>query len=75
MTQTTHHFFAASIFDWATTTPERSLPELIDLMERKGNDFNLYLVPVPYDTDYKIYHYQPHVEGTQWLGHFKEKKK
>ena len=69
------HFFAASVVDWATTTPERDLPALIKRMERMGRGFNLFLVPVPYDTDYDINFYQPQVEGTQWLGYFEGKGK
>jgi hypothetical protein len=71
--QANQHFFAASPFDWATTTEERDLPALIRLMERKGNGFNLFLVPVPHDTNYEINFYQPQVEGTQWLGYFDKK--
>ena len=78
MTQTehpTHHFFAASTSDWATTTPDRDLPALIKRMESMGRGFNLFLVPVPYDTDYNINFFQPQVEGTQWLGYFEGKGK
>jgi len=64
------HFFAASAFDWAQTTPTRDLREVMHIMEKYGNSYNLYLVPVPHDTNYDINMYQPQVEGTQWLGYF-----
>ena len=68
------HFFAASAFDWAQTTPTRDLREVMHIMEKYGNSYNLYLVPVPHDTPYDINMYQPQVEGTQWLGFFEVKK-
>ena len=64
------HFFAASVWDWATTTDNRDLPALIKYMEKQGRGFNLFLVPVSHDTPYEINFYQPQVEGTQWLGFF-----
>jgi hypothetical protein len=69
------HFFAASTFTWAQTTPHRTLPQLIKLMESEGHGFNLFLVPVPYSEEYEINFYQPQVEGTQWLGYFEGEKK
>jgi hypothetical protein len=70
-----HHFYASSVAQWATTTPERDLRDLMRLMERDGYDFNLFYVPVPHDTPYQINMYQPQVEGTKWLGFFDVKKK
>lgn len=64
------HFFASSAGTWMTTTPERSLSDLLKAMQAEGLTFNLFLVPVPYDADYEIKRYQPQVEGTQWLGYF-----
>lgn len=69
------HFFAASAFDWAQTTPERDLREVMYIMEKYNHSYNLYLVPVPHDTPYEINFYQPQVEGTQWLGYFEVNKK
>jgi hypothetical protein len=69
------HFFAASTWDWATTTPERDLPALIKYMEKQGRGFNLFLVPVSFDTDYDINFFQPQVDGTQWLGFFNGESK
>ena len=43
-------------------------------MEKYGHDYNLYLVPVPYDTPYDITFYQTRVKGTQWLGYFEVNK-
>jgi hypothetical protein len=73
-TQAKQHFFAASVYDWAMTTPERDLPALMELMEKNGHGYNLFLVPVPHDTHYDINFFQPQVEGTQWLGFFDVKK-
>ena len=64
------HFFASSAAAWMTTTPDRDLLELIDAMKREGLTFNLFIVPLPYDADYKIERYQPQVKDTIWLGIF-----
>lgn len=73
--QANQHFFAASTWDWAATTPERDLPALIKYMEKQGRGYNLFLVPVSFDTDYEIAFFQPQVEGTQWLGFFEGESK
>jgi len=73
--QANTHFFAASTFTWAQTTPTRDLPALIRLMEKDKHGFNLFLVPLPHDAEYSINFYQPQVDGTQWLGYFEGKKK
>lgn len=72
---TTSHFYASSIATWVTTTPTRTLKELLAHMEREGYEFNLFYVPVPYDASYSIRMYQPQVEGTLFLGHFEPMKK
>jgi hypothetical protein len=69
-----HHFFAASALTWATTTGERTLQDLLKLMDKERLAYNLYLVPVKYDADYDIEFFQPQVEGTSWLGTFTFKK-
>lgn len=69
------HFFAASTSTWMATTPDRSLPEMLKLMAKEGQGYNLFLVPLPYDADYQISFFQPQVEGTQWLGFFEPKEK
>ena len=74
-TQAKQHFFAASVFTWAQTTPTRDLPALIRLMEQEGAGYNLFLVPLPHDAEYEINFFQPQVEGTQWLGFFDKKGK
>lgn len=68
------HFYAASVVQWATTTPERDLRQLLKLMDRDKHPYNLFLVPTPYDATYEIRWYQPQVEGTVWLGHFETGK-
>ena len=67
---THHHFFAASAMTWATTTTERSLQDLLKLMDKERLTYNLYIVPTKYDTPYDIEWFQPQVEGTRWLGTF-----
>ena len=73
-TQAKQHFFAASVYDWAMTTDERDLRQLMKLMDGFGAGYNLFLVPVSHDTPYDINFFQPQVEGTQWLGFFDVKK-
>lgn len=64
------HFFASSAATWMTTTPKRSLSDLLSAMQAEGLTFNLFLVPLPHDADYEIKTYRPQVEGAQWLGFF-----
>lgn len=64
------HFFAASASTWMTTTPERGLDKLIELMAREQRVFNVYKVPLPHTADYQIKMYRPQVEGAEWLGCF-----
>jgi hypothetical protein len=70
MTDTQHHFFAASASTWATTSPERNLQDLLKLMDKERLAYNLYLVPVAHDTDYNIEWFRPLVEGTMHMGTF-----
>jgi hypothetical protein len=72
---TESHFFASSVATWVTTTPERNLKQVLDLMEKEGYPFNLFSVPLPYDADYEIKMYQPQAKGTQWLGFFEGESK
>lgn len=69
------HFFAASADTWMTTNPARDLIQLIKAMEKHKLMFNLFFVPVPYDTDYEIEAYRPVVNGITWLGMFNPKEK
>lgn len=73
--QAKQHFFAASTSTWMATTPDRNLSQVLKLMEKEGQGFNLFLVPLPHDADYEISFFQPQVEGTQWLGFFEGEKK
>ena len=69
------HFYASSAFTWITTSPTRTLQQLIKHMDKEGYTYNLFLVPLPHTADYEINFYQPQVEGTQWLGTFEKKGK
>ena len=78
MTENHYHFYASSAAQWATTTDERDLRQLLKLMDKDGYDYNLFLVPGKHTDDYEIKMYQPMVKDTQWLGTFtlpKKKKK
>ena len=48
------HFFASSVADWITTTPDRSLSFVLQYMENEGLPFNLFYVPQPWDSNYEI---------------------
>ena len=67
---TTSHFYASSAEGWITTTPQRTLKELLAFMERDGLTFNLFYVPLPYNSSYVIKNYEPQVEGVELLGQF-----
>jgi hypothetical protein len=69
------HFYASSCAMWATTNEERDLPALLELMEKDGYTYNLYMVPGPHDAEYEIKMYCPQVEGAEWLGTFTLPKK
>jgi hypothetical protein len=71
--KTDFHFFAASFYDWGLTTPTRTLPELIDLMNKFGNNYDLWWVPLPHDETYSIDWYAPQVDGAVKVGTFKPK--
>ena len=73
--QPNHHFYASSVAQWATTTDKRDLRQLLKLMDKDGYSYNLFLVPIPHDSQYEIKFYQPQVEGTQWLGFFEGESK
>lgn len=69
------HFYASSVCTWITTNGKRDLRQLLKHMDKEGNPYSLYLVPVPHDEPYEIKMYQPQVEGTQWVGFFEPKTK
>jgi len=75
MKEPVQHFYASSVAQWATTTPERDLRQLLKLMDEDGYPYNLFLVPAAHDAPYDIRFFQPQVEGTQWLGFFEVKEK
>lgn len=72
---TDKHFYASSVYTWMTTSDTRDLRQLLQLMDKEGETYNLYLVPLPHTEDYDIKRYQPQVEGTEWLGTFAKKGK
>ena len=64
------HFFAASASTWATTNNERNLQDLLKLMDKEKQAYNLWLVPISHDEDYAIEWFKPQVEGTMHMGTF-----
>jgi hypothetical protein len=64
------HFFAASSATWATTSDERTLQQLLKLMDKEKLAYNLYLVPCKHDAEYEINWFVPQVEGVMHLGTF-----
>ena len=73
--QPANHFYASSVAMWATTTPERDLRQLIELMDSDGYPYNLFFIPHPHDTPYDIKFYQPQIEGAVWVGFFETKER
>lgn len=72
------HFLATSVAEWISTTDTRTLPDVIQWMDKAGYPYTLFMVPGRWDSNYTINHYRPQVEGTAVLGHFKppaERKK
>ena len=69
-TKPDHHFFAASASTWATTSPERNLQDLLKLMDKEKQAYNLYMVPVSHEEDYTIEWFQPQVPGTMHMRTF-----
>jgi hypothetical protein len=68
------HFFASSVADWIVTTDTRTLPDLIEFMDKAGYPYSLWMVPGNWDSNYEIKWYAPQVEGAKFLGHFKAPK-
>ena len=65
------HFFASSVCTWRTRA---SIQEIIKLMTKEGYSFNLWYVPIPESSTYKINGYAPIVDGAIYLGMFTGKK-
>lgn len=68
------HFYASSVYQWATTTPERDLRKLLALMDKDGHPYNLWRVPLHHKAAYKISYYAPVVDGLVYLGHYEVKR-
>jgi hypothetical protein len=68
------HFFASSVADWIVTTDTRTLPDLIEFMDKAGYPYSLWMVPGNWDSHYEIKWYAPQVEEAKFLGHFKAPK-
>ena len=69
------HFYASSAAEWMTTTPTRDLRQLLRYMDKQGYGYNLFLVPLPWNAEYKIGSYTPLVPGIVFMGYFTKKGK
>lgn len=61
------HFYASNVETWACTNPQRDLSDLLKFMTGQKLTYSLWLVPVPWDTPYKIKRYIPQIEGVKEL--------
>ena len=66
-----YHFLATSVAEWISTTDSRTLPDIIQWMDKAGYPYTLFMVPGHWNSNYTINFYTPQVEGTAVLGHFK----
>ena len=69
---TPHHFYASSFCTWKTGEDMR---EVIAHMEKEGNEYTLWYVPVSDKDNYDIKYYAPQVEGSFVISTFTPKKK
>ena len=64
------HFFATSAGEWRVG---KDPVTLIAAMKRNRLPFNVWMVPGPIDSDYRIEMFAPQVEGAVWLGFYSDK--
>lgn len=64
------HFLATSVAEWISTTDSRTLPDIVQWMDKAGYPYTLFMVPGHWNSNYTINFYTPQVEGTVVLGHF-----
>lgn len=67
----TQHFFGSSAATWLVTD---DLADLIAALKRESYPFNVWLVPGPSTSDYRIESYAPQVDGAVWLCSYNEGK-
>ena len=70
--ETPHHFYASSFCTWKTSADMR---DVINHMEKEGNEYTLWFVPASEDDNYQIKYYAPQVAGSFVLSTFTPKKK
>ena len=63
MKQVNHHFFAANAVQWKRSNDEVSLVDLVKEFGSYKKPFNLFYVPLPWDSEYKVDNYAPQVKG------------
>ena len=57
-------------FYFSKPVPVDAATALIELMNKEGYTYNIYMVPTKWNADYEIKLYCPQVEGAEWLGSF-----
>jgi len=69
------HFFAANVHTWATTDDSRDLHALMKFMDKQGDVYSLWYVPLAQGSSYKITANQPVVKDAVYLGHYLKGKR
>jgi len=65
---TPFHFYASSVATWVTGTDPEEVLDRIRKEDRHQLMHSLWFVPVPEDSPYEIFWYQPQVKGAVLLG-------
>lgn len=66
------HFFASSQFEW---NADADLKSLLKRMDKVGYPYNIFYIPLPLQTAYKINNYNPVVDGAVFLGQYQKEQK
>ena len=69
------HFFLSSYATWVLTTPNRTLTQAVRMMNKEGNPYTIWYVPVAHDAGYEINFYAPQVDGAVAVEHIKPRKR
>lgn len=68
------HFFVVNCGSWRVSRPDLGLPQLLRSFTNLGDcefgEFEVWLVPGKWDSDYSIKFYRPQVVGAVCLGRF-----
>jgi hypothetical protein len=69
------HFFATNVHTWALTNDDRDLHALMKFMDKQGDLYSLWYVPLPHSAIYEITANQPVVKDAVYLGHYLKGKR